>query len=151
MRRSLLFILVLLGVFSTAAACPVTPRAPAPHVHSLTPAPIPPSSEADQIISLVNEQRVASGCPALTLDGSMTAFAQSQSDWMANGGGLVHSRLGEPIFAENLSQGYTVPQEIVDAWLDSSAHKENIFNCSYTETGAAITGDFAVQVFGNAA
>lgn len=70
---------------------------------------------------------------------------------MVNGGGLVHSKLGPPIFAENLSQGYTVPADIVNAWLDSTNHTENIFNCSYTHTGAAVNGEFAVQVFGDAA
>lgn len=137
-------------VMSTAAACPGGVATSNLHTHDLTPEPIAISSEGDQVVTMVNEQRVAAGCEALTVDGSMTAFADEQVKFMANGGGLVHSRLGDPIFAENLSQGYTDPEAVVNAWLDSAVHKRNILNCGYTDTGVAFSGDFVVQVFGNA-
>lgn len=141
----------LLVVFLTAAACPVAPRPPTPHSHALNPPPISISAEGTKIVSLINEQRVAAGCEAVAVNDTMVAFADDHASWMNNGGGLVHSRLGAPILAENLSQGYTDPQEIVDAWMDSVAHRENILNCSYTDTGVALSGAFAVQVFGDAA
>lgn len=150
LRIVTLFLVGLGLVFSTAAGCPVTPTVATPHSHDLSPAPTAISSDADQIVSLVNTQRTAAGCDALTVDGSMVAFAQDHVEFMANGGGFVHSKLGPPILAENLSQGFDTPQEIVDAWMDSPAHKQNILNCDYTDTGVAVSGDFAVQEFGNA-
>lgn len=102
-------------------------------------------------MELVNEQRVAAGCEALIVDGSMVSFADQHARWMDNGGGFTHSRLGDPIFAENLSQGLATPDDIVNTWLDSPIHVENMLNCSYTHTGAGMSGQFAVQVFGNAA
>ena len=137
-------------VFSVAAACPVTPSTANLHTHPLTPAPTTISSAGQEIVDLVNEQRVAAGCGNLRINGSMTAFATNQARFMDNGGGLTHSRLGNPIFAENLSDGYFTAAEVVDAWLDSDVHRRNMLNCSYTDTGAAFSAEFAVQVFGNA-
>ena len=149
-RRFLGPLFALALVFSMAAACPVTPATASPHSHPLNPAPIEISADGAEIVKLVNEQRVAVGCDELNTDGSMVAFADNQAKWMDNGGGFVHSRLGSPIFAENLSQGIEPGSDVVKAWLDSDEHKANMLNCSYTDTGAAFSGEFVVMVFGNA-
>lgn len=151
MKRMWIRLAAVLGiVLSMAAACPVNPTTSNLHTHPLTPAPIAIEAEAREVVTLINEQRIAAGCPGLRINGSMVAFADAQAKFMDNGGGLVHSRLGDPIFAENLSQGYPTAREVVNAWLDSDVHRRNILNCSYTDTGAAFSGQFAVQVFGNA-
>lgn len=97
---------------------------------------------------MINRQRVAADCPAVTVDASMTAFADDHAQWMADGGGLVHSTLGAPILAENIAAGIDSPNGVVDAWMDSEPHKRNILNCSYTKTGVGNEGTFWVQVFG---
>lgn len=146
----ILGLVVLLVVFLTAAACPIAaPRTPALHTHPLTPAPAVISETGADIVTLVNEQRVAAGCEALVVNGSMVAFAENHARWMDNGGGFVHSTLGPPILAENLSQGILEPTEIIDVWMDSATHKENILNCTYTDTGVGVSGEFIVQVFGD--
>jgi uncharacterized protein YkwD len=143
-------VVALLAVLLTAAGCPVTPVPVTPHSHPLNPAPEDISEQGQLIVDLVNEQRVAAGCDELVVNGSFVAFANNQAKWMDNGGGFVHSRLGAPIFAENLSQGIVEPEQLIKTWMDSTEHKANITNCEYTDTGVGISGEFVVEVFGNA-
>jgi uncharacterized protein YkwD len=37
--------------------------------------------------------------------------------------------------AENIAVGYRTPQEIIDGWMGSPPHRENILDCSYEATG----------------
>ena len=135
-------------VLSTAAACPVAPETPPSRAHNLTPPSISLNADTPEVLSLVNDQRVAAGCKPLTVDGSMTGFAQDHANWMNNGGGLVHSLLGAPIMAENIAQGYDTPRNLVDAWLDSPRHKANLLNCAYTRTGIGVSGNYWDEVLG---
>jgi uncharacterized protein YkwD len=139
-------------VLSSAATCaggPVRPPAPQ-HSHDLTPSvtttEVP--TDARQVVTLVNEQRKAEGCGALTVDPSMTAFAENHSEWMADGGGLNHSKLGAPILAENIAYNLETPESLVDAWMDSAGHRRNILNCDYDKTGVGHSGQYWTQVFG---
>jgi len=60
------------------------------------------------------------------------------------------------IAGENLAIGFLDSKEVVNAWMESYFHKQNIINPKYTETGMAVLrGDFqgsqvvvAVQLFG---
>lgn len=62
------------------------------------------------------------------------------------------------VAGENLAIGFLDSKEVVQAWMASPSHKQNIINSKYTETGIAVLrGDFqgndvivAVQVFGAA-
>ncbi len=49
---------------------------------------------------------------------------------------------------ENLARGQKTAQEVVDAWMQSKAHREAILNPSYKETGIGIEGEYWVQHFG---
>ena len=39
------------------------------------------------------------------------------------------------ILGENLAGGQTSPQQVVQAWMDSKTHRENILNKNFTELG----------------
>ena len=52
---------------------------------------------------------------------------------------------------ENLARGPASNNEVIDAWMQSPGHRENIIFPEYTEMGAARVGDFWVQVFGTPA
>jgi uncharacterized protein YkwD len=149
MKRIMLAGITAAGlIMSSAATCSVAPVAPkATHTHELTPAGATASPSANQVVTLVNRQRVAAGCGEVTVDASMTAFAQNHSEWMVDNG-LVHSALGVPILAENIASGIDTPKGVVDAWMESEPHKKNILNCAYTKTGAGNKGTFWTQVFG---
>ncbi len=36
---------------------------------------------------------------------------------------------------ENIAQGQRTPQQVVQAWMDSPGHRQNIMNASYTHIG----------------
>lgn len=51
--------------------------------------------------------------------------------------------------AENIAKGQRTPQEVVNAWMNSSGHRANILNASYTQIGVGYvaTGNYWTQMF----
>jgi uncharacterized protein YkwD len=112
-----------------------------------------------QVIELVNRERKATGLPPLKHVTSLTEAAR----WYANDmvdddyfgpdhdtydraeGSLVkvcawRARIGAfytgaNAVGENLGEGHTSPQAAVAGWMGSSAHRANILNGDYRETG----------------
>ncbi len=149
------------------------PTTPSPTKSAPTPAPTgsTPAKSAEQTLEaevsrLINEQRTANGCAALTLDDKLTAAARGHSAWMARTGTLSHTGDGGSTFvtrakaagyaqpsAENIAMGYRSTKEVVDGWMNSSGHRTNILNCRSTTAGVgvAFTADgtpYYTQVFG---
>ena len=50
---------------------------------------------------------------------------------------------------ENLSQGYSSPKVVVNAWMNSAGHRKNILNASYTKIGVGYvkSGNYCTQMF----
>jgi uncharacterized protein YkwD len=46
-----------------------------------------------------------------------------------------------------MSWGDTSAKQAVDGWMNSAAHKGNILNCSFTDTGVAVSGKYSIQLF----
>jgi uncharacterized protein YkwD len=51
-------------------------------------------------------------------------------------------------YGENIAKGYTSEKDVMDAWILSVDHCQNIMNASFQELGAARTGTYWVQDFG---
>jgi uncharacterized protein YkwD len=56
------------------------------------------------------------------------------------------------IAGENLAKGYYAPEEVINDWMKSPTHKENILLADYTETGVSVIetdnmGIVVVQLF----
>lgn len=58
---------------------------------------------------------------------------------------------------ENLAMNFTEPHELVEAWMHSSAHRDNLLKSGYREIGVAVVrgryksiedATFVVQMFG---
>lgn len=49
---------------------------------------------------------------------------------------------------ENLARGWMAPTMAVSGWMASPAHRTNILNPDFEETGVGVVGDCWVQVFG---
>jgi uncharacterized protein YkwD len=136
-----------------------------------TPATVPqqPSggSFTDQVVVLTNAQRASAGCPALSVNGTLTSVAQAHSQDMATRGFFDHnSPDGRSPFdrmtaagyqfrsaAENIAAGQRSPQDVVTAWMNSSGHRANILNCGLTEIGVGYAtggsfGTYWTQDFG---
>ena len=105
-----------------------------------------------EVLQLVNEQRANYGLSALTYSTQLEAVAYAHSKDMALNNYFSHTNLsGQSPFdrmraagisyrsaAENIAAGQKTPQEVVNAWMNSSGHRANILNSSVTKMGVGI-------------
>ncbi len=135
--------------------------------------PVQAQSELDQVLALTNAERAKVGCGALSINNTLAVVAQAHAVDMAENDFFDHDSLnGASPFdrmraagysfssaAENIAAGYSTPASVMNGWMNSSGHRANILNCSYTEIGigfyklASDTGDinyvwYWVQDFG---
>lgn len=50
--------------------------------------------------------------------------------------------------AENVAQARKEPSQVVEAWMNSPRHRNNILNSEYTEIGVGYSNNYWTQVFG---
>lgn len=107
------------------------------------------SSEAEAVLKLVNEERSKQGLKSLKLSTTLTSIATTKSKDMAVNNYFSHTSptYGSPFemlqhfgvtyrsAGENIAAGQKTPQEVMNAWMNSSGHRANILNSSYTELG----------------
>ena len=121
-------------------ATPVPPTA--------TPAPQP--SFTQQVLDLTNQQRANAGCAPLTMSFQLNSAAQkhardmSERDFFSHtgsDGSTPQSRVTNVGYfgsiGENIAAGMATPQAVVDGWMNSPGHRENILNCSFRSIGLA--------------
>ncbi|MFE0582354.1 MULTISPECIES: sigma-70 family RNA polymerase sigma factor [unclassified Streptomyces] len=131
-----------------------TPRRsspPSPRASSPKPAPAPPGITG-QVVALVNTERAAAGCGPLKEDPKLRAAAQEHSDDMAARGFFDHTNPdGEDpgdrttaagyrwsTYGENIAKGQQTAKSVMDSWMKSTGHRENILNCSFKDIGVGI-------------
>ncbi|MFD7257095.1 CAP domain-containing protein [Streptomyces sp. NPDC059874] len=143
---------------------PTVTRQPAPAPSKTSAAPA--SGAAAAVLSLVNQERAAAGCPALTLNAKLTKAAQDHSADMAAHGNMSHtgsdgSDAGQRItragyawssYGENVAYGYSTPEKVMEGWMNSPGHRQNILNCSFKEIGIGLAqpNSYWTQDFGTA-
>jgi uncharacterized protein YkwD len=118
-----------------------TPQAPQPTNPPPPPAAPTWSAEAQQMLTLVNQARAATGVPALTLNTSLTAAANIRAYELVSVQG--HTRPdGQPWYTvsslargENVAAGHTSVQEVFDAWMNSEGHRTNILSPEFRTLG----------------
>ena len=102
-----------------------------------------------EVVRLVNEIRVQYGLKPLTENWELSRVARYKSQDMADNGYFSHTSptYGSPFqmmkafgisyraAGENIAYGQRSPQAVVDAWMNSSGHRANILNASYTQIG----------------
>lgn len=139
---------------------PAKKDAPAPR-QSVRPSPTPtstpktsstPSDTVTQVVALVNKERAANGCGALTEDPQLEKAAQGHSDDMAARNFFDHTNPdgadpGQRItaagyrwstYGENIAQGQPTPQAVMESWMNSPGHRANILNCSFKDIGVGV-------------
>ena len=101
---------------------------------------VAPSSDTDQVLSLLNGFRAANGLPALAVAGDATAKAQEHSDEMAAAANLYHSadlaagiQPGWTMLGENVGVGGD-PAQIQSMFEASGPHRDNMLN-TYDQVG----------------
>ena len=121
------------------------------------------TSYEQEVIRLVNEIRKQNGLKALTYDWELARVARYKSQDMKDNNYFSHTSpvYGSPfqmikIFGisyrragENIAKGYATPQAVVNGWMNSSGHRANILNASYTHIGVGYVagGNYWTQMF----
>ena len=109
-----------------------------------TPAPTPsvtkaPSTDeasyAYQVIELVNDERAKYGLSPLSGDAVLMDAAQKRAAETVKSTVLSEYGVTYRAAGENIAYGQKTPQQVVDAWMNSSGHRANILNASYTKIG----------------
>lgn len=143
------------------------PRPTTPVTSAKPATPTAPSSgPAAEVVALVNQERAKAGCSALTVNPKLTAAALNHSQDMASHNNMSHtgsdgSDPGERItragygwmtYGENVAYGYSSPEQVMEGWMNSPGHRENILNCSFKEIGVGLAqpNSYWTQDFGAA-
>ncbi|CAN5911180.1 hypothetical protein BH23PLA1_BH23PLA1_18540 [soil metagenome] len=107
-----------------------------------------------RLLELHNERRAKQELPPLSLSPILSKAARVQALDMVQMGKITHEgsdgsnasdrvrRLEYPFqnVGENVATGQETPEEVVDAWMESPGHRENILG-EFTEMGAARVED----------
>lgn len=107
------------------------------------------SDEANQVLQLVNAERKKQGLSALTLSKELTSIANTKAKDMSVNRYFDHRSptYGTPFemlqkfgvsyksAGENIAAGQKTPEQVMESWMNSSGHRANILNKSYTELG----------------
>ncbi|WP_458415299.1 SafA/ExsA family spore coat assembly protein [Schinkia sp. CFF1] len=102
-----------------------------------------------QVIQLTNQQRAKYGLPALKANWELSRVARFKATDMRDKNYFSHTSptYGSPFTmmknfgisysaaAENIAAGQATPQEVVNAWMNSPGHRQNILDSRMTQIG----------------
>lgn len=99
---------------------------------------IPESKSIEiEIMELINDHRISQGLTILNNHGIVKSQAYTHTDYMVETDNVSHANfnsrrsylinnVGAQLVTENVAYGFTNAQSVVNAWLNSEGHKENI-------------------------
>ncbi|WP_274361331.1 SafA/ExsA family spore coat assembly protein [Paenibacillus thermotolerans] len=119
------------------------------------------SSYASQVVTLVNQERAKAGLKPLAQDSALSVMALDKAKDMYNNNYFSHTSpsYGSPFnmmnlygirytyAGENIAKGQRTPQEVMNAWMNSSGHRQNILSPNYTTIGVSHYNGVWVQEF----
>ncbi|MBO8157538.1 MAG: SafA/ExsA family spore coat assembly protein [Bacillaceae bacterium] len=119
-----------------------------------------------QVVDLTNQERTKRGLKPLQLDWQLARVARYKSADMRDRGYFSHQSptYGSPFTmmknfnisyrraAENIAAGQRTPQQVVQAWMNSSGHRQNILDPNMTHIGVGYAkggsyGHYWTQMF----
>lgn len=116
-----------------------------------------------EVVSLTNDEREKNGLEPLEADGDLSVMARDKSKDMQSNGYFSHESptYGSPFdmmsdygisyqtAGENIAHGQQSPEEVVDGWMNSEGHRENILNPNFTHIGVGYVeeGNYWTQEF----
>lgn len=104
-------------------------------------------SFADQVISLVNQERAKVGLSSLSSNQSLTnaalvrareiesSFSHTRPDGSAFNTVLAQNGVSYSGAGENIAYGQQSPEQVMQGWMNSEGHRANILNSSFTSIG----------------
>lgn len=121
------------------------------------------SAYEQEVIRLVNKERTSRGLSPLSHNWQLSRVARYKSQDMHDKKYFSHTSptYGSPFdmiksfgisyrsAGENIAKGQRTPQEVVTAWMNSSGHRANILNKSFTKIGVGYVsdGNYWTQMF----
>ncbi|UOR10230.1 CAP domain-containing protein [Halobacillus amylolyticus] len=116
-----------------------------------------------KVVELTNAERAQEGLAPLELDVELSKVAKDKSLDMQQNDYFSHTSptYGSPFdmmkqygidyttAGENIAMGQTSPEQVVQGWMNSQGHRENIMNPSFTHIGVgyAEQGNYWTQMF----
>ena len=116
-----------------------------------------------EVVRLVNIERTKAGLNELSHDWELSRVARIKSQDMKDNKYFSHQSptYGSPFqmmksfgipyrsAGENIARGQATPQAVVNAWMNSSGHRANILNSSFTHIGVGYVanGKYWTQMF----
>jgi len=119
------------------------------------------SAYAAQVVALVNKERANAGLSPLAEDSALSNMALDKAKDMYTNNYFDHTSptYGSPFdmmkaygisysyAGENIAKGQRDPEEVMNAWMNSTGHRENILSPNYTKIGVAYYNGEWVQEF----
>ena len=121
------------------------------------------SSYESEVVRLVNAERTKRGLSPLAHNWQVSRVARYKSEDMQKNRYFSHTSptYGSPFqmlksfgityrtAGENIAKGQSTPAAVVNAWMNSSGHRANILNSSFTEIGVGYVanGNYWTQMF----
>ncbi|MGG0822282.1 CAP domain-containing protein [Paenibacillus turicensis] len=119
------------------------------------------SAYASQVVTLVNKERAKAGLSTLASDPALANMALDKAKDMYNNKYFDHNSptYGSPFdmmkaygirytyAGENIAKGQRNPQEVMNAWMNSTGHRQNILSPNFTKIGVAYYNGEWVQEF----
>lgn len=123
----------------------------------------PNTGVENQVLQLVNKERTSRGLQPLQMDSKVQQVARIKSQDMYKNNYFSHvsPTYGSPfdmlksfgvsyqMAAENIAQGYPTAAAVVEGWMNSQGHRENILNPNFTHIGIGYepNGHYWTQMF----
>ncbi|WP_261130312.1 CAP domain-containing protein [Bacillus sp. Marseille-Q3570] len=106
-----------------------------------------------QVVELTNQERMKNGLSALKADAELAQVAQKKADDLAQNNYFSHNSptYGSPFqmmqqngvdytsAAENIAAGQQSAEQVVQQWMNSPSHRENIMNGQLTHIGVGLS------------
>jgi uncharacterized YkwD family protein len=119
------------------------------------------SAYASQVVDLVNQERAKAGLKPLASDSALAAMAMDKAKDMYTKNYFDHNSptYGSPFdmmrsyginysyAGENIAKGQRSPQDVMNAWMNSAGHRQNIMSPNFTKIGVAYYNGVWVQEF----
>ena len=114
----------------------------------------PTTVREDEVTELVNAERAKTGCGSVRTDERLRTASRGHSRDMADKGYFSHDgqdgsspwdraeKAGYPqAIGENIAKGQPTPADVMDAWMNSDGHRENVLNCDAKVIGVGLAYD----------
>ncbi|MFD2045778.1 CAP domain-containing protein [Ornithinibacillus salinisoli] len=120
-----------------------------------------PSSFEEQVVQLVNQERSKNGLSPLQHRADIKNVAEKKAMDLINSNYFSHNspNYGSPFdmlrtfgisyrtAGENIAKGQKSPQEVMNAWMNSSGHRANILKADFDSIGVGYYQGAWVQMF----